>query len=180
MKRGYSIIEILVVIGVFAILAVLATQSINLSLSSSKKGDSIVMVKQELDNAANNIERLLQNTSDMDIGVDCDTPNATPSIGFRNLAGDRGDIACLDFVSGLYTVDSDKRIALSTGETINYANRLTTNKIDITTCTFSCYTISSQTYVEFLVKASTKGMSGAEGATFETSRKIFVRESIRK
>ncbi|KKQ74848.1 MAG: hypothetical protein US97_C0055G0001, partial [Microgenomates group bacterium GW2011_GWF1_38_5] len=48
MKRGYSVVEILVVVGIFAVMAVIATQSVSLSLKSSKKSDSTMLVRNEL------------------------------------------------------------------------------------------------------------------------------------
>lgn len=181
MQKGYSVIEILVVIGVFAVLGVLATQSINLSLKSSKKSDSIVLVKQELDNASGNIERLLQTASSITIaGNFCTSNNATPSVSFRDSKGYRGDIACLDTTAGFYVQGNDTRIASSSGETINYNQRLTSNKIVLTSCQFNCFTQGAQTYIDFLVKANVKGVSGAEGAIVETSRKILIREAYRR
>ena len=186
MRKGFSVIEILVVVGVFAIIGILATQSTTLSLRSSKKSDSIVLVKQELDNAASNVERLLQTAGTVMIGFDssgndnCVTHNATPSVGFRNSDGGRGDIACIDSPPNSFFGSADPRIASSSGETINYTQRLTSNKIEITNCKFECYTQNSQTYLDFSVTANAAGITGAEGAAVITSRKILVRGSVRK
>ncbi|KKQ73426.1 MAG: hypothetical protein US95_C0056G0009 [Candidatus Woesebacteria bacterium GW2011_GWB1_38_5] len=60
MKRGYSVVEILVVVGIFAVMAVIATQSVSLSLKSSKKSDSTMLVRNELDYTAGSIERNFQ------------------------------------------------------------------------------------------------------------------------
>ena len=108
MKRGYSVIEILVVVGVFAILGVIATQSVNLSLKSSKKSESITLVKQELDYVANSIERNLQVAN----SIYCPS-SATPSVGFRDIRGKRGDYACIDMVTDFFVKDHDKRVASS-------------------------------------------------------------------
>ncbi len=194
MKKGFSVIEILVVVGVFAVLGIIATQSINLSLKSSKKGDSMVLVKQELDNVAGNIVRLLQTASSV-IVPNCNSAGtATPSVGFRNSAGRRGDIACIDtstidVVAGtvdFYNLGSSKdtRIASSSAspasETINYRQRLTSNKIEITSCRFMCYTQDAKTYLDFSVAAKARGITGIEGASVETSRKILIREAGRR
>ncbi len=181
MRKGYSIIELLVVIGVFAVLAVIASQSVNLSLRSSKKSNSIVLVKQELDNSAGNIERLLQTANTVFIGKDCTTDHtATPSVGFRNSLGRRGDIACIDSYPNNFIGSSDPRIASSSGETVNYIQRLTSNKIQITSCQFICYNQNSQTYVDFSIRANAKGVTGVEGAVVESSRKILIRSAIKK
>lgn len=180
-KRGYSIIEILVVVGVFAILAVLATQSMNLSLKSSKKGDSMVLVKQELENTAGNIERQLQTASSVIVGgVICTTTHATSSVGFRNSMGYRGDYACIDSQPFNLFGTNDTRIASSSGEVVNYRYRLTSNNIGITNCQFSCYTQDLKTFIDFSVTANVRGVTGAEGSTVSTSRKILIREASRK
>lgn len=180
MKKGYSIIEILVVVGVFAVLAVLATQSINLSLKSAKKSDSIVLVKQELENVAGTIERQLQSASSLIVGVDCVIDTATPSVGLRNSAGVRSDYACFDSPPSNFYGTNDPRIVYSTGETINYTNRLTSSGINITFCQFSCYKQGTDMYIDFNVTANVKGVAGAEGAAVTTSRKVMIRGGIKR
>jgi len=176
MKKGYSVIEILVVVGVFAVLAILATQSISLSLKSTKKGDSVVNVKQELDNASENVTRLLQTANE----IYCPEPSATPSVGFRDHGGNRGDIACLDTDPYHFVGSADTRIASSSGESIRYNNRLTSPVVEITSCSFTCVTQNSQKYIDFSVSAFAKGISSAEGASVTTSRNILVKAAIRK
>jgi prepilin-type N-terminal cleavage/methylation domain-containing protein len=179
MKKGYSIIEILVVVGVFAVLGVLATQSINLSLKSSKKSDSTILVKQELENAASNIERQLQTASSV---IDCTTSVATASVGIRNSVGDRYDYACFDSPPDNFpaSTSNDSRIVYSSGNTINYAYRLTSNNINITYCRFTCTPQGINTYIDFTVTASARGLSVAEGSTVTTTRKIMIRKASRK
>jgi type II secretory pathway pseudopilin PulG len=176
MKKGYSVVEILVVVGVFAVLAILATQSISLSLRSSKKSDSVVNIKQELDNAADSVTRLLQTAS----VIYCPEATATPSVGFRDIGGNRGDIACLDTTNWLYILGNDTRIASSSAESINYNKRLTSTRVDITSCSFTCTTQNTQKYIDFSVTASARGISSAEGGTVTTSRNILVKDASRK
>jgi len=176
MKKGYSVIEILVVVGVFAALAIVATQSISLSLKSSKKGDSVVNVKQELDNAADNFSRMLQTANQ----IYCPENTATPSVGFRDGGGSRGDFACLDTDPYHFVGSADTRIASSSGESIRFNKRLTSPMIEITSCSFICITQNSQKYVNFSVSALAKGIPSAEGASVTTSRNILVKAAIRK
>jgi len=177
MKNGYSVIEILVVIGVFAVLGIIATQSVNLSLTSSKKSDSVTTVKQELDYAAGNIERNLQVASE----IYCPINVATPSVGFRNAKGYRGDYACLDMPGyDFYDDDNDKRIASSSGESPFFNQRLTSGNINISDCSFTCTSVGTQKYVDFSVTATIKGLSSSEGALVTTSKKILVKEIGKK
>ena len=176
MKKGYSVIEILVVIGVFSALAILATQSISLSLRSSKKGDAVVNVKQELDNASDNISRMLQTAN----VIYCPDAIATPSVGFRNIGGFRGDIACLDSDPYHFGGSADTRVASSSGNSINYNKRLTSTRIDITNCSFYCVTQNSQLYIDFSITAIARGIPSSEGASASSSRKILVKSATRK
>ena len=180
MKKGYSVVEILVVVGVFAVIGVIATQAISLSLRSTKKGDSIVLVKQELNFVSENIERLLQTANAIDVPGCIDASVATPSVGFMGAGGNRGDVACLDMTAGFYVVDNDKRVASSSAASISYTKRMTSSGINITNCSFTCTNQSNQNYIEFLISASAKGVDAAEGAAVTTSRKILVRSNYKK
>lgn len=181
MKKGFSVIEILIVIGVFAVIGVLATQSVNLTIKSSKKSDSITFVKQELDFASENIERLLQTAGSVMVpGCSSALNVATKSVGFRTSTGLRGDVACIDFVSGLYTL-SDPRVATSSGEEISYKQRLTTQDLAITNCNFVCSDQNSETVIDFTISARAKNVTDmSENLQVETSRKILVRKSKRR
>ncbi len=176
MKKGYSVIEILVVVGIFAVLGILVTQSVSLSLRSSKKSDSLVFVKQEVDYAADNIARLLQMAASVS---GCAGDGAQVSaLGFRDIGGNLGDFACLDtppFSIG----GTDPRIASSSGSTPNY-QRMTSTNLNITNCTFSCYLSNSQLYVEFDVSANAKNTASEENSQYSLSKKILVRSSQKK
>ena len=186
MKRGYSVVEILVVVGIFAVMAVIATQSVSLSLKSSKKSDSTMLVRNELDYTAGSIERNFQFASAIivpgctDQGGDA-TLSATPSAGFRDMKGYRGDVACLDIATGFYILNNDKRIASSSGETISYKQRLTSPNIDISNCSFSCTKQGEQIYLEFTVGAIGKNATLEENTNPITiSKKILVRDAGRR
>ena len=186
MKKGYSVVEILVVVGIFAVMAVIATQSVSLSLKSSKKSDSTMLVRNELDYTAGSIERNFQFASAIivpgctDLGVDA-TLLSTPSAGFRDTKGNRGDIACLDIAAGFYILNNDKSIASSSGETISYKQRLTSPNIDISNCSFSCTKQGEQIYLEFSVEAIGKNAALEENTNPITiSKKILVRDVGRR
>jgi type II secretory pathway pseudopilin PulG len=183
-KKGYSVIEILVVVGVLAILGILASQTVSLSLTSSKKNDSLVDIKQELDRVSGNIERLLQTANVVIIGVNCTTVNATSSVGFKNNKGFRGDIACLDMNTGFYVLNKDKRVASSSsgmaGGGIEYNDRMTSDKIDITSCGFNCYSNGNTTYIDFNIKGQIKGLTGSEGSSYQAAKKILVKSAVKK
>lgn len=181
---AYSLVEILVVLGIFSILSIVATQSIFLVLRGSKKSESVVNVKQELDYAADIIERQLQNSKKIIVepsSSSC-TPGgtATVSAGFISQSGSRGDITCLDMPGkNLYTGGTDVRVASSSGIPISYKYRLTSNKIAISACKFTCFKEGNKINMLFEITASAKGISQVEGASVTTSRRFFVSGSER-
>lgn len=64
-QKGFSLIEMLVVIFIFAILGVVLTQSLGLSIRGTQKSESIDLVKENLEYTANTMERLLRNAIDI-------------------------------------------------------------------------------------------------------------------
>jgi len=70
---GFSLIEMLVVITVFSILAILSTQSLATSLRGTRKSESIGHVRENIEYAMTIMERSLRTASDLE----CPLP-ATP------------------------------------------------------------------------------------------------------
>src|SRR4030042_3219587 len=164
---GYSIIEILIVIGIFAVFSKVVTQSVILSLRGTKKSGSVVNVKEDLEYAASTIERVLQNAKEI--------TNPNPCTGTQ---------AYIDFISrdGVqtnfkYETGSDSRITQTYG---GNTYRLTSNRVDITACTFNCTVESGNKIIIFSVTGNTRGITGVEGATHSTSRRIFLQQNERK
>ena len=61
-NSGFSIIEMLVVLVVFSILAIVTTQTLSTSLRGSRKSDAQSRARQNVDFAMSTMERLLRNT----------------------------------------------------------------------------------------------------------------------
>ena len=59
--QGFSLLEILVVIAVFSILAILTTQAVLLTLKGSKKSESLTKVRGSIDYSLAIIERSIRN-----------------------------------------------------------------------------------------------------------------------
>ena len=173
MKNAYSIIEILVVIAIMSMIGILSAQAITLSLKSTKKGDAIVLVKQELDYASEYVERVLQTANLVTSPVCTVTGTASTSITIRSSTG-RVDLACNSFGTG------DLAVAVSYGDTVNYTNRFTSTKISVTSCGFTCYTQNSETYVDFSITANAKNVTSEEGASVTTSRKVIIRGASKR
>jgi len=60
-SKGFSLIEMLVVVFIFSILGVVSTQIMALSLRGSKKVESVVDVRAEVEYSLSTMERLLRN-----------------------------------------------------------------------------------------------------------------------
>src|SRR3972149_10310777 len=85
--QGFSMIEILVVILVFATLAALSTESLLLSLRGSKRSESTIRVRENLNYALSIIERQLHNAE----SVIC--PNST-TISYTDANFLQSDFTC--------------------------------------------------------------------------------------
>lgn len=117
-----SLIEILVVVAVFAVLGVLVTRSIVVTLRGARKSENQIRVKEELNYATAVMERHLRSATE----IEC--PNASPnSIGYTSYEGQTG----LSFSCVFGPLETQYYVASSSA-------RVTTNKIKVTSCNFSC------------------------------------------
>ena len=79
--KGFSLIEVLVAIGVFSIVALVTTQSLASSLRNSRKSDAISRSRQNVDYAISTMERLLRNAQDISCSGDNRTLNYVDEFG---------------------------------------------------------------------------------------------------
>ncbi len=164
-RNGFSLVEILVVMAVFAVLAVLATQSLALTFRGAKKSESTINVRENLSYAMSIIERHLYSAKNM-VVADCTVlsieyedefeTNPNPTFNCVDIDGAGGDIGYIASGSG----------------------RLTSNEIDVTSCSFSCAEgIPGQVppSVVLSLTAEDVGSSGIEGAQVSISTKMLLR-----
>ena len=118
-NKGLSLIEILVVITIFAAIGILATRSIFLTLRGAKKSDSLVRVRENVNFALSTIERQIRNAE----YVDCVNSTAT-NLVYTSLEGINTSFTCVD--AGDYIASGSALL------------RLTSPDISVTTCSFSC------------------------------------------
>ncbi len=119
-KRGFSIIEILVAITIFAVIGVLVTRSISMTLRGSKKSDSLVRVRENLNYSLAVIERQIRNAE----SITACTGATSNRIDYTSLEGIDTSFVC--------TVSGTDRF-ISSGSA-----RLTSDDILISTCSFTC------------------------------------------
>lgn len=157
-QKGFSIIELLIVTLVFTILAVLATQSIALTLKGSRKSEAVLEVRQNLDYAFSVMERQIRPAED----VSC----TDTELSYTDENGVAQTIVCQTGPPG-YLEFSGERL---TNPEIN---------IDCSSATpiFSCPDAASGVpdSIEISITATDANALGAEGAKVTTTTKFRFR-----
>ena len=116
-NAGMSIFETVVVIAIFAVIGILITAIIFLSVSGTKRGDSLMQVRQNLNYATSIMERQLRNAQAV---TSCDPTKIT----YKDQDGKTTVFECQDLAGQGY-VSSDSA-------------RLTGSEIKVTGCSFNC------------------------------------------
>ena len=122
-NKGLSLVEILVVISVFAVIGILSTRSIFLTLRGAKKSDSLVRVRENVNFAMGVIERQIRNAQSLEILCD-GIPSS--SLSYVAQEGALTDFSCEDLGN------------LTDGYIASGGARLTSPDIDVTSCSFTC------------------------------------------
>ncbi len=148
-----SLLEILVVVAIFAVLGIIVTQSVILTLRGSKKSESQVRVRENIGYALSVIERRLRNADSI---TSCDGQTVT----YRDSQGISSTFSC---VSG-----ADSYVASASA-------RLTSSEVLINTCSFVCDLTSSPPSVTVSLEATEASATGIEGARVSSSTKVYLR-----
>jgi prepilin-type N-terminal cleavage/methylation domain-containing protein len=150
---GFTLIEMLMVLFIFAIVGVLVTQSLVLSLRGSKKSESLGVVRENVDYAMNVMERRLRSAD----SLDCSVPNV------------------------LTFTDSDGTFTFSCsgGAILIDVDRLTSDEISID-CGLGIFSNcieggDTPDSIEINITAMAVDGVGAEGAQYSSSTKILLR-----
>lgn len=158
-NKGFSFIEILVVLAAFSALAIVATQIVAVVLTGSKKSESLSSVRANIDYAFNVMERQLHSAN----SVNCATSTST-QIDYVDEDAVSKNFACIGGAQGYLTYDSE---------------RLTSDKIEIdcTQMVFTCNPSSGTTppSVDIVIEATSSDITGSEGSSITTSTKIILR-----
>ena len=156
LSKGISLIEILVVITVFAILAILATRGIYLTLHGGRKSEATTNVRENLDYSVAVMERRLRNAK-----------SATCA------SATRVDYQDKDFKSTYFSCES----VGTDGYIASDSARITSEDVSITSCTFTCSAEGGgvPSSVSVSVTGKDKNTQGAGSATVTVSTRIFLR-----
>lgn len=150
-QKGYSLVEILVVLGIFAILATVATQAVFQTIRGSRKSESSIKVRENLNYALSVMERQLRGVTDISSCIN-------NRIDYSHKFG-TSYFAC---ISGV-----DSYIASGSA-------RLTSDQVKLNSCTISCPAdLSSVTISLNGIDAKTLG---TENVSVPVTTQIFFRQ----
>ncbi len=160
--NGFSLIEILIVVGLFATLSLVATLAITFSLRGSNKSEAIGNLRSKIDNATQIMSRQLRNAS----SIQACTGLPVDNIQFYDQTGTLNMFSCLGVGSG------DGYLASSSANL-----RITSPDINITSCVFTCTqgNAGSTDTVLINIKATNKATISTESTTIDISTSINLR-----
>lgn len=166
---GFSLIEMLITVGIFSILAVIVTQSLASSLKGARKSDNIGRVRENVEYAMNYIERNLRGAKRLDFddnpvgGVD-DRCGVNNSIYFYNNRG------------------VSENILLNGTRLQHNGQDITSSNIQVTSILVSCLPGAGgePDSISITVSASDSAVTGtAESATYTAVTQITLRNYSR-
>ncbi len=165
-NKAFSLIEMMVTISIFAVIGVLVTTSMALTLRSSKKSDSLVRVRESLNYSLASLERQIRNSEK--ITSTCAVSGTTSSsISYISIEGISTAFSCDT------TVPSDPYIASGSGA---LKTRLTPSDILVTSCSFTCTQIAnSPAVINVNVTAEDATSTGTEKGSVSTNMEIITR-----
>lgn len=162
---GFSLIELLVVLFVFSILAVVVAQALTLTLRGSRKSETVTQSRENIQYAVNVMDRLLRNARDLTCPLAIDGV-ARSRVDYTDEDGNAAYFACITSGGNSYI------------ESNSIGARLTANTVTITNCN-AVFTCKSGTgvpdSVDVSITAADSNAAGAEGASITASTKIFLR-----
>lgn len=159
-QKGMSLMEILVVVAIFAVLGVITTRSIILTLQGSKKSESTIKVRENLDYSLGIIERQIRNANSI---LGCKTSTSTV-LNYIDQNGQPASFSCVN-------------IGTSNGYIASGAGRLTSNQINVIKCTFVCDASNdpspSSVFIDLIARDST--VVSGQTSTVSASTQINLR-----
>lgn len=162
--RGFSIVEMLISVGVFAIVGIVITNSLSSSFKNSRKSSAISNVKSNIDYAISTIERLLRNAQSIDV-----VSSTATKLVYIDEFGNNTNFEC---ISG-----APNYIASGSASV-----KLTSNQVIVDCVSVFSYP-SPPPGVPQVVEISLKGTdkdigAGVEGSSVTTKTRILLRNYI--
>jgi len=156
-SSGLSLIETLVAITVFAMLGVVVTSSLVLTIQGTKKSDAQIRIRENLNYSTSVIERNLRNAAKVN---ECPLSD-TKTINYIDQAGVSAKFVC----KGDYIASGSSEL------------RLTSTDISLINCLFICDPGDSSTppVITIDITARDSSASGNIGVTVTTQTKVYLR-----
>lgn len=165
-SKGMSLLEVLVVMAVFAVLGILVTQSIALTLRGSQKSESLVRTRENLSYSLSIIERQIRGAK----SITCpNTPVNITYISYLDQNSNSGRFSCVNTGS----VNS----YIASGSAMYTAVHLTSDAVKIMACSFNCTpgTAFSPALVKVDLTVQDAKTSGIQSANVSASTQIYLR-----
>lgn len=162
-SQGFSLLEILVVVSIFAVLGILITRSVLLTLSGGRKSESLIGVRENLNYSVGIIERNLRNADSI---TAC--PNPDPlKISYTDQNGNTTSFSCVEDIGTVGYIASGEGA---------FKVKLSSDTVDVTDCSFVCATASgTPSSVTINLEAKDASASGSENSTVTTKTQVFLR-----
>lgn len=162
-RSGFSMIEMLIVVVLFAILGYLVTQSTLQSFRGSRKADATGKVRDNLEFAASVVERHVRNAKSI---TNC-TGSGLSQIDYIDQLGRAARFACRGG-------SNDRYLASESG---SLTQAITSDEIVLTACSFSCQTTSpiNPPVVDFSFSGVSAGDAAADLSLTTITRRIVLR-----
>ncbi len=161
LTNGFSLVEMLVATVIFAILAVVGTQIVAVSLRNTNKGEKVTEVRENVDYAFNVIARELRNAESINVATSTDT-----AIQYTDADGIVSTIDCTGSSNGRLRVNG---AVITGGDIVVDCNAAA----DV--FTYQPATATSPYSITITVTAYDVRRLGIDGAGQTTTTRIIVR-----
>lgn len=155
---GFSLIEILIVVLIFSVIGILLSQTVILTLQTTKKSDTTARVRENVDFVLAVIDRQLHSASSITSAC---TGSTETQIDYTDVNNQAGSFSCVNTGSGGYIASGSAQ--------------LTSSQIAITACSFTCTKTTSIPFVTVAITARDSQITGLQNATVSASTKIYLR-----
>ena len=157
-KQGYSLIEMLIVVAIFALLALVVTQSMIATLGESRKSEAIVRVRENLFYTSSLFERQVRNANSITF---CNNTN----LAFLDETNSAVTIRCLDLgtVNGRLTINGDQ---------------VSSQDVVLSACQFTCIlgTTGIPTNISLYLEAYGKNLESKDKSTVNVKTTVNLRQ----
>lgn len=158
-NKGFSLIETLIVVAIFAVLAIVSTQAIIVTLTNSRKAESSVETRESLQYIVSVLERSLRSAN-----------NVTSAGSGRIIYTDEY------IVSNVFQC-IDATTSSTTGRLLLNSNQVSSQDITLTNCSFSMVagTNDIPDRVMISISGKAKNLTGAEQTPITISTIVYLR-----